>query len=168
MNIIKRFDKYFSKIEESLNSPQLVKWENDNDDKLFGHFKVDDIEYKIECIKQIGPNWSYTFSYFDINKNIWSYEISHKGTGGLNVLSTVKTELYTFYIKYNPNSIIFSAIDDSDTRKRLYQNFCEKFCNINNLKFSNRGNDEYRMFVMFKKELSETELEEIFQSEIGK
>ena len=145
---MKRFNEYFDKIEESLDNPSQISWIVNNNSYI-GEFTIDNVEYRIEYVKQIGNNWSYSFSYFDIDKNTWSYNISHKGSGGFGVLSTIKSGLYHLYDKKNPNSIIFSAIDSSDTRKRLYQSFCEEFCKNNNWIFSNRGSDDKRLFVMF-------------------
>ena len=160
---MKRFNEYFDKIEESLDNPSQINWIINNNSYI-GEFMIDNVEYRIEYVKQIGNNWSYSFSYFDIDKNTWSYNISHKGSGGFVVLSTVKSGLYHLYDKTNPNSIIFSSIDSSDTRKRLYQSFCEEFCINNNWIFSNRGSDDKRLFVMFNNDISDSDKEEVFLS----
>ena len=160
---MKRFNEYFDKIEESLDNPSQINWIINNNSYI-GEFMIDNVEYRIEYVKQIGNNWSYSFSYFDIDKNTWSYNISHKGSVGFVVLSTVKSGLYHLYDKTNPNSIIFSSIDSSDTRKRLYQSFCEEFCKNNNWIFSNRGSDDKRLFVMFNNDISDSDKEEVFLS----
>ena len=160
---MKRFNEYFDKIEESLDNPSQINWIINNNSYI-GEFMIDNVEYRIEYVKQIGNNWSYSFSYFDIDKNTWSYNISHKGSGGFVVLSTVKSGLYHLYDKTNPNSIIFSSIDSSDTRKRLYQSFCEEFCKNNNWIFSNRGSVDKRLFVMFNNDISDSDKEEVFLS----
>jgi hypothetical protein len=163
MDLMKRFNEYFNKIEESLTNPSQINWLINNNSYI-GNFTVDDVEYKIEYLKQIGNNWSYSFSYFDIDKNIWSYNISNKGSSGFSELSTVKFGLYYLYDKTKPNSIVFSAIDSSNTRRRLYQSFCEEFCKNNNWNFSNRGSDEKRLFVMFNNNISDSDKEEVFLS----
>ena len=163
MDLMKRFNEYFDKIEESLDNPSQINWIINNNSYI-GEFMIDNVEYRIEYVKQIGNNWSYSFSYFDIDKNTWSYNISHKGSVGFVVLSTVKSGLYHLYDKTNPNSIIFSSIDSSDTRKRLYQSFCEEFCKNNNWIFSNRGSDDKRLFVMFNNDISDSDKEEVFLS----
>ena len=71
MDLMKRFNEYFNKIEESLTNPSQINWLINNNSYI-GNFTVDDVEYKIEYLKQIGNNWSYSFSYFDIDKNIIS------------------------------------------------------------------------------------------------
>lgn len=124
--------------------------------------KLKNHQITLEYVKQIGNNWSYSFSYFDNDKNIWSYNISHKGSEGFSVLSTIKSGLYYLYGKTNPNSIIFS--DSPDTRKRLYQSFCEEFCKNNNWIFSNRESDDKRLFVMFNNDISDSDKEEVFLS----
>lgn len=161
MNLLKKFNEYIDKVEESLDSPVEITWLNANK-SYAGMFIVDDINYKIEYIQQIGNNFSYTFS---IEKDgYWSYDISHSGTGGFKVLSTVKKGLYDIYDMTKPNSIIFSAIDDSETRKRLYQQFCEEFCRKKNWNFSNRGTDNKRLFLMFNEQISDSEKEEVMKS----
>jgi hypothetical protein len=163
MDLMNRFNEYFDKIEESLDNPSQINWIINNNSYI-GEFTIDNVEYRIEYVKQIGNNWSYSFSYFDNDKNIWSYNISHKGSGGFGVLSTVKSGFYHLYDKTNPNSIIFSAIDSSNTRKRLYQSFCEEFCKNNNWIFSNRGSDNKRIFVMFNNDIINLDKEEVFLS----
>jgi hypothetical protein len=163
MDLMKRFDEYFDKIEESLDNPSQINWIINNNSYI-GEFTIDNVEYRIEYVKQIGNNWSYSFSYFDFDNNIWSYNIRHKGSSGFRVLSTVKYGLYYLYDKTNPNSIIFSSIDSSDTRKRLYQSFCEEFCKNNNWNFSNRGSDEKRLFFMFNNNITDSDKEEVFLS----
>jgi len=172
MNLIKRFNRYFDKIEESLNSPKEIEW-IENDSESIGRFKVGEFDYRIEFIKQIGNNWSYSLSYFDKEGEVWSYNISQKGPGGFSVLSTIKSSLYYLNDLYKPNSIIFSAIDSSETRKRLYLNFCQEFCKSNKWKFSNRGTEDKKLFLMFNDDISDVEKEQTMKSvikviEIGK
>lgn len=170
MNIIKEFNNYISLVEESLDSPVDISWEF-NTNEIFGYFSVDDKKYRIEFLKQIGNNWSYSFSY--LSENSWSYNITHSGVSGFSVLSTIKSGLYEMYKNFNPNSIIFSAIDNSNSRKRLYKSFCQDFCQVNSLNFSNRGDDHHQIFLMFRNDLESNEKEEIMLSvkkiiEIGK
>jgi hypothetical protein len=170
MNIIKQFNNYIDLVEESLNSPVDINCEV-NTNEIFGYFSVDNKRYRIEFLKQIGNNWSYSFSY--LVETSWSYNISHSGVSGFSVLSTIKSGLYEMYENYNPNSIIFSAIDSSDSRKRLYKSFCQDFCQDKNLSFSNRGDNDHQIFLMLKNSLEVNEKEEIMQSikkiiEIGK
>lgn len=162
MDLIKRFNEYFDKIEESLNTPSEITW-IDNDLVLDGLFKIDDIDYKIECKKQIGNNWSFTFYFLNDSDN-WSSEISHKGISSLRVFSTIKEGIIYLYENKKPDSIIFSAIDDSDTRKRLYTSFCVDFCEKENLKFLDRGTDKRKLFIIFNDNLSTERKEDIFSS----
>lgn len=161
MNLINRFNDYFDRIEESLDSPQKVKW-MESDDSLMGFFKVGNIKYRIECIKQIGNNYSYSFSF--LNNEKWEYDLNNIGSDGLKVLSTIMYGIDYLYDTFSPNSIIFSAIDKSDTRKRLYKIYCDKFCIKNDYKLSNRGNEDMVMFILFNDKVSDMEKEEIFGS----
>jgi hypothetical protein len=161
MDLIKTLNEYFDTVEESLNSVENINWQGSSNE-LIGCFQVGNNKYRIECIKQIGNNYTYTFSYF-INDE-WSYELTNLGIGGFSVLSTVIYGMDHLYNKYCPNSIIFSTIDDSDTRKRLYRSHCDRFCKKNNYKLSNRGDSKNLLFVLFKDNISETEKEEIFDS----
>lgn len=161
MNLVKKLNDYFNLIEESINSPREITWEN-LENSLIGYFYIDNIKYRIECLNQIGNNYSYSFSY--LNNNKWKYELSNLGTSGFSVLSTISIGVDYLQNKYNPNSIIFSAIDDSDVRKRLYEKKCKQFCDKYNYKLSNRGNDDKIIFVLFKDNISISEKEEIFNS----
>lgn len=161
MNLIKKFDDFFKIINESLDTSQEINWVDINQ-SLIGYFKIEENKYRIECLKQIGNNYTYSFSFFKDNN--WNYELSNLGTNGYSILSTVIFGLEHIYNILNPNSIIFSAIDDSTTRKRLYANYCYKFCKNHNLTLSNRGNDDKVLFILFKNILNDLEKEEIFSS----
>ena len=162
MNLIKKFNDYIDIVEESLDSPVIVSWRIDDDDSLVGYFEIDDIVYKIECFKQFGNNWSYSFSFLDGNN--WSFELNNSNKSIFRVLSTIQTNIYYLYEQKNPNSILFSAIDSNDTRKRLYSSVCTKFCKDKNLNLSNRGNDDYIMYLIFKKDLSDIDKGNVFKS----
>jgi hypothetical protein len=163
MDLINRFNDYFDKIEEALNSPVNINWTEVEDD-LIGLFEVDDNKFKIECLKQIGNNYTYSFSIFRDGK--WSYQLANLDRGGFIVLATIMIGLEYLYNKRTPNSIMFSAVDNNDTRKRLYEKHCHTFCEKHNLKLSNRGDDEKSkvLFLMFNDIISQDEKEEIFQS----
>jgi hypothetical protein len=161
MNLIKKFEDYFKEINEAFNTDVDITWIETNDNML-GTFKVDENIFKIECYRQIGNNWSYSFCIY--KNNIWSYDIADLGKNGFSVLSAVIKGLNYLYNKQYPNSIMFSAIDDSNTRKRLYEKFCNDFCKKHDYKLSNRGNDSKVFFILFKDGISENEKEEIFNS----
>jgi len=160
MNLIDKFNEYFNKLQESLNSPQDISWVKDFDN-FIGNFEINDNKYRIEYLKQIGENYSYSFSILKDGK--WSYDVSNIGDG-FKVLSTITNGISFLFEKTNPDSITFSAIDENDTRKRLYERFCNDFCKKNNFKLSNRGTEEIIIFVLFNDMLSNDRKELIFQS----
>ena len=161
MDLIKRLDEYFNKIEEAFNNPMEIKWVN-VDLSSFGYFNIGEQEYRIECFKQLGNNYSYSFSYK--KNNTWCYKASNLGVGNFSVLSTTIQGMDFILNKYNPNSIIFTSLDDSDSRRRLYKTYCDKFCKVNNYKLSNRDGDEMMLYLLFKPDLIEEELEEVYKS----
>jgi len=169
VNLVDRFNDYFSKIEEALSSPQDISW-NFSDESSVGFFDINGVKYRIEYLKQIGNNYSYSFSIFKGGN--WIYDISEDGNV-FKVLSTIIHALELLFNKTGPDSIIFSAIDDNVTRKRIYERYCKDFCQKYNYKLSNRGNEKFVMFVMFDNTLLDDRKEDIFQSvkkviEIGK
>jgi hypothetical protein len=169
--LIKDFNLYFDKIEVALQSPQDINWEN-TDDSLIGLFEVNNTEYKIKCLKQVGNNWTFSFYYLD-NDNEWSIEMKNDGINSFKVLPTIQNSIKYLYNLVKPNSIIFSAIDSNETRKRLYLNFCKSFCDEIGFKFSNRGNEDLMLYVLFNDNISDNDKDDIMHSvkkiiEIGK
>jgi len=161
MDLIKRFNDYFDKIEEALNTPAEINWQ-EGQEALIGFFEVDGNKYRIECLKQIGNNYSYSFAIFKDGN--WSYELTNIGRSGFSVLATITVGLEHLYQKRTPNSIMFSAVDNNDTRKRLYKSHCDKFCAKHGYKLSNRGNEMQVLFLMFNDNLNDEQKEEIMQS----
>ena len=90
MDLIKRFNDYFDKIEEALNTPAEINWQ-EGQEALIGFFEVDGNKYRIECLKQIGNNYSYSFSIFKDGN--WSYELTNIGRSGFSVLATITVGL---------------------------------------------------------------------------
>jgi hypothetical protein len=172
MDLIKRFNDYFNKLEEALNTPSEIDWSKENNN-LIGFFDINDIKYKIECLKQIGNNYAYLFSFYDTELNDWSFRLTNKGLDSFKVLSTIKEGLNYVFKNLNPNSVIFSAIDNSDSRKRIYLTFCETFCKENSLLFLDKGTNDRKIYLLYKDNLSSVDKEEIMESlikviEIGK
>jgi hypothetical protein len=160
VNLLEKFEEYFLKIEESLSTPSKVDWIQDGNNHI-GLFEINGNRYRIEYFKQIGENYSLSFSYFDDEH--WNYEITNIGNG-FRVLSTIIKSIDYVYNLTKPDSIIFSAIDDNTTRKRLYEKYCKDFCEKFGFKFSNRGNDRMVMYVLFDDNVSNDRKEMIFQS----
>jgi len=162
MDLIRKFNEYISIVQESLDSPEIVSWRVNDDSSLIGYFEIDNIIYKIESYKQIGNNWTYSFSSLENNK--WCFELKAVGNIAFRILATIKSNLYFLYEQKKPNSIIFSAIDSNDTRKRLYSYFCERFCNEKGLTLSNRGNGDYILYLIFNNNLDLVDKDDIFKS----
>jgi len=160
MNLFKKFEEYFLNIEESLSTSSEIIWDRNND-SFVGYFEIDGNKYRIEYLKQIGTNYSFSFSYF--KDEYWNYEITNIGNG-FRVLSTIISAIDFLYEQTKPDSIIFSAIDDNSTRKRLYEKFCKDFCRKANFKLSNRGNEKMILYVLFDDNISIERKEIIFQS----
>lgn len=160
MNLLEKFEEYFLHLEESLSTPSKVDWIQ-TDKNYIGYFEINNRKYRIEYLKQIGENYSFSFSYF--KDEYWNYEITNIGNG-FRVLSTIIESIDYLYNQTKPDSIIFSAIDDNTTRKRLYEKYCKDFCRKYNFKLSNRGNDKMIMFVLFDDNISNDRKEYIFQS----
>jgi len=162
MSFIKKFDDYLNKLDEALNSNININWIETNT-TLIGEFEVNDSKYEIECKKQISNNWTFSFFYLDDNGDYIS-SMKNDGINMYKVLSAIKTGFYYLYDAKSPNSIIFSAIDDSNTRKRLYTSFCETFCKEKKMKFLNKGNSKYIIYVLFNDSLNQNEKDNILYS----
>lgn len=171
MSIIEKFNSYFDKLEEAIKSIQNIDWKS-NDDSLIGLFEVNNTQYKIECIRQISNNWTYSFYYLD-DDGYWSTQMKNDGINSFKVLSTIEAGIKYLYYNKNPNSIIFSAIDSNDTRKRLYHNFCVKFCNDIGFILKSNGLGDKMLYILFNNNLKDNDKDDIMSSvkkiiEIGK
>jgi hypothetical protein len=169
--LIKDFNLYFDKIEEALQSSKDINWDKTNN-SLTGLFEVNNTQYKIKCLKQVGNNWTFSFYYLD-NNNDWSIEMKNDGINSFKVLPTIQNGIKYLYNITKPNSIIFSAIDSNENRKGIYLNFCKSFCDEIGFKFSNRGNNDLMIYVLFDDNISDIDKDDIMYSvkkiiEIGK
>lgn len=161
MDLIKKLDDYFLMVEESLDKPMDIGWKKVGSD-VFGIFDVNSTIYKIEFIKQVGNNFSFSFCWK--NGQEWDYKMTNLEKGKFYVLSTIVSALNHLFREYNPDSILFSAIDTSNTRKRLYKIYCQDFCKEINYKLIDRGNERMIMYIIFDDKISDNKKEDIFLS----
>lgn len=137
---------------EDLNSSFDVKWNG-----LVGLFEdKKNVKYKIEIINLIDNEWMFKFYRWDKNKNEFVSSLNPKNNSleyadSSNVLGTIRSSFLYFIEKYNPDSVSFMAIDNSKSRKDLYDLFCEWIVNKKE-KYSNISylNDEYKLYILYK------------------
>lgn len=162
MNLLKKFDEYFNSISEALNNPIDIDWKENDNIQMIGYFEINDSIYKIESKRQIGNNWSFSFYY--LNDGRWETQLKNDSKNTFRVLATIKKSIYHLFDSKTPNSIIFSAIDNNDTRKRLYLGFCNEFCRNTNWTISNNGTEDHQLYLLFNNNLDEQDKLEMLDS----
>lgn len=154
MSNIKKLDEFFEMISEAFDNPLDIEWV-DKGDILRGFFTVNDRIYQIVC-ENIGyDTWKYDFFFFKENKE-FSIELTNIEKYKFRVLPTVESGIKYLFDNKNPNAIIFGAGDKSKGRKKLYDSFCKKFSEDNDLKFYTKiytdldKNIDKQIFLMYK------------------
>ena len=121
--IVEEFDEWLLK-ESFDGKPEEITWIK-KDNYWRGSFFSENIEYKIIIDKQDYDTYLFKF----IRKNdqgIWTYNLLKRKniTKTLNVLTTIRNSFDYFISEKKPNALMFFALDDSISRKRIYDYFC--------------------------------------------
>jgi hypothetical protein len=151
--MIDKYDNYIRKLFESYENPVDIRWV-DKDNKLIGLFIIDNIVYKIECSLHENDIWSYKFMRH-IKDNDFTLQLNDENNkittlSKMNVLGTIRKGMEYLIINKNPSALIFSALDESTGRKKLYQRFSDeivkefKYTQVTFLK------DGKQIFILYK------------------
>ena len=163
MKKLDSFFKYLNNINEILDNPSSINWKNINNDYI-GEFNIGKDEYRIECFKQVGNNYSFSFSYYDGTD--WTNDITNIGNQ-FKVMATIVDGI-DFILSKNYDSIIFSVIDENETRINLYDLHCKTIEKRDGLKYykksskvsTNKGIKELYMFILYKENINQNDLME--------
>lgn len=150
-------------LKESFESqPKDILWSK-NENYWRGFFEVGDIEYRISIDEQDNGVFLYKFER-KIEKDTWTYiKIGDSSVKNkMSVLSTVRYGFKYFMDERHPNGLIFTAMDDSSSRKKIYESFCmEIIRNYPYYQYRNDSNDKYQIFVLNKNDFDFKELKRI-------
>ena len=144
-------DKFWKEVNESYESPESIRWV-ENINKLIGLFIVNNEIYKIECESYKNNIWLYKFMKYDINSGqfmmnlIGNIDFKDKMT----IIGTIRRGMEHLIIEKSPNSLIFSALDDSDGRKKLYDRFSEEIVNKYGFKYKSSLQNDKQIYILYK------------------
>jgi hypothetical protein len=148
-NDIQKFEEYCSSMYEAFNSPLSISWEMD-ENSLTGFFSIGDDYYKISCLEYDFNIWTYKFFILDKNKNEFSQTSKGDPNNKLKVLSTIRFGMEYLINSENPNSLIFMAADDSESRKKIYFSFVEELEKKFNYKLISNRKWNYQIYILYK------------------
>ena len=153
--IIKKYselDKFWKDINESYENPESIRW-IEKSNKLIGLFIVNNEIYKIEYDLYNHNIWTYKFMKYDIISGqfimylIGNVDVKDK----MKILGTIRKGMEYLIIEKSPNSLIFSALDDSGGRKKLYERFSEEIVNKYGFKYKTSLQNDNQIFILYKK-----------------
>jgi hypothetical protein len=155
MKRIKKYndlDIFWKEINESYENPESIRW-IENENKLIGLFIVNNEIYKIECDLYDHDIWTYKFMKYDtISGQFIMYLIGDIGfKDKMTILGTIRKGMEYIIIEKSPNSLIFSALDDSVGRKKLYERFSEEIVNKYGFKYKTSLQNDKQIFILYKR-----------------
>jgi len=119
--------KYERFITETLESPAIIKW-SVSQDRMKGKFKIGLEDYAIISKLNKGcediNSWNYKFYWNDGGDII--YSLTGMGKNKFRVMATVVEGFRNLIKTKNPDSIIFHANIDEDSRVKFYNSLMEK------------------------------------------
>jgi hypothetical protein len=154
--MIKNFDEFWNKIEEAFDNPVDINW-HEKENELGGAFVVNDDAYLIRCINRGDDVWTYKFYYFDKEKKKLSPDLintTEKQINKFRVLPTVKVGLEYLINSKNPKAVVYGALDSSEGRKRLYDEFSKEFSKKYNFLYETKNMKNKQVFILYKEVLN--------------
>jgi hypothetical protein len=155
---IKKLDDFFDMLSEAFDNPVNIRWV-DGRNMLRGLFTINDNIYQIVCDNKGDNIWRYDFYFYEKCNNEFTPKMTGIEKDKFRVLPTVESGINYFFRDKNPDAIIFGASDKSRGRKKIYEGFCEKFAEINNLKFYTKiytdslTNIDRQIFILYKNDI---------------
>ena len=107
----------------------------------------------IECIERHKGIWTYKFRIYDVSSNQMINSLTNNNKDVWKVLPTIESGFEYLLKLKNPECILFSALDMSSARKKLYNSFCEKISKSHNLEFKTYTSQGKQIFILFKKNI---------------
>lgn len=147
---VDKFDEFLNSLFESYDSHVDIKW-IDKDNKLIGLFSVEGRVYQITCINKGGNVWTYKFHIYDTIKNGFSPELTNFNTGKMSVLSTIRRGMDYLINTKSPNAIIFGALDESESRKKLYWIYSSEIVREYEYERITQNQNNKQIFILYKK-----------------
>lgn len=145
----KDLDIFWKEINESYNSPVDIRWINKSK-KLIGLFIVKNEIYKIECDLYNHNIWTYKFMKYDIDSGQFIMYLIGNVKDKMTILGTIRKGMEYLIIEKSPNSLILSALDDSDGRKKLYDRFSEEIVNKYGFKYKSSLQNDKQIYILYK------------------
>lgn len=154
---IKKLSEYFnnleSNIKEGLNSPIDVSWVKSTD-LWTGSFNIDSLPYEI-TIEKLSENQNVFLFKFSVND---SYEILNDVKKAFSTIPTIENSVNVFMSEVKPESLVFFALDESETRKRFYTNFCIRYTKENSeYKYKEFTLVNYHFYAIYNEKLDDNE-----------
>lgn len=147
--MVDKFDKFMNDIYESYDNPVDIKWVDNI--QLTGLFIVSDIIYKIECKSRENDIWTFKFMRHDIGLNSFSLNLTPTNSiDKMSVLGTVRKGMRYLIDNKNPKGLIFSALDSSDGRKKLYNSYSNEIVREYNYNLKTNLQDDKMIFILYK------------------
>ena len=148
-----KFDDFIKILLESYDNPVDIKWVDKNN-KLIGLFIIDNTIYKIECNSHDDNIWSYKFMRHikDNNFTLQLNDVNNKIStlSKMCILGTVRKGMEYLILSKNPSALIFSALDDSIGRKKLYQRFSDEISKKFKYNKDTYLQDDSQVFILYK------------------
>ena len=147
--MIDKFDKFMSDLYESYDSFVEIKWIDNI--KLIGMFNISNLVYKIECAPRENDIWTFKFMRYDYNTKSFSLKLTKTDPRDkMSVLGTVRNGMRYLIENKNPKGLIFSALDDSDGRKKLYTTYSNEISKDYNYNLKTNLQDGKMIFILYK------------------
>ena len=152
MSNIKKINEYFKMLSEAFDNPVEIRWVN-KDNNLIGLFIVNDNVYQINC-NNIGDNfWTYKFFFYDKLKNVMDPNLTGFDKDKYRVLPTIKNGLIYLIENKNIDCLIYGALDDSLSRKKLYNDISNEISTKYNFEYITQGIGEMgkkQIYILYK------------------
>lgn len=148
------FNEYFDKLEEALTNPVPVTWQK-SDDSWLGQFCISETQYDIS-ITRPRPDYDHYAFKFQGNGN---YVMLNNIPTALRSIPTIDAAATEFLHDVMPEALFFFATDQSESRKMMYDRFCDKIVKSGVYQKQSRKTLGIQVYTLFKDTCDMVELQ---------
>lgn len=140
---ILNFKEFLVNIMEGLSEPVDVNWEK-NDNLWKGIFSINECDYEI-IIKNFSKTQKHFLFKFTMNN---SFDMANDLRKALSVIPTIENAATYFIEEVKPEAFIFTALDKSIGRKKMYSRYCEKISSQKNMLYDSHNKAGIEIFIL--------------------
>ena len=136
--------KNLNDLAEAFNTPIDVKWNKGKN--WVGEFEIDGGKYQVEITSHSDKEKHYLFKFTLDDK----FDMINDVKKALTTIPTIKKAAIDFINEVKPNVLMFTALDKSRGRVKMYTSFCNDIKQSHGYEYMVKEMNGKKLFILLK------------------